>query len=83
MPGRSSVELAVLRPLSGSDCTVLPEMTSPTVVVSVCRIGDAPSTCDRLLELTDRHLEVEARDLLRFERDGIRSWPCGSPSAPP
>ena len=73
----------VLRPLSGSDCTVVPESTSPTVVVSVCRIGDdagdlhaSPAT------LPDRHLQVEARDLLGFERE--RHWsstvrkPCSS-----
>jgi hypothetical protein len=30
--------------LSGSDCTVLPERTSPTVVVSVCWIGAASVT---------------------------------------
>jgi hypothetical protein len=29
----------MLRPLSGSDCTVLPEMTSPTVADSVWRTG--------------------------------------------
>ena len=34
----------MLRPFSGSDCTVLPEMTSPTVGVSVCRIGETPTT---------------------------------------
>ena len=34
----------MLRPLSGSDCTVLPESTSPTEVVSVCRIGVDPLT---------------------------------------
>ncbi len=44
VPGSSSASWPVLRPFSGSDCTVVPEMTSPTVEVSVCRIGEVPVT---------------------------------------
>ena len=44
VPGSSSASWPVLRPFSGSDCTVLPETTSPTTVDSVCRIGAAAVT---------------------------------------
>jgi hypothetical protein len=33
-----------LRPFRGSDCTVLPEITSPTVADSVCSVGAWPTT---------------------------------------
>ena len=44
VPGSSSASWPALRPFSGSDCTVLPEITSPTTVDSVCRIGEAATT---------------------------------------
>ena len=43
-PGSSRANWLVLRPLSGSDVAVVPEMTSPTVTVSVCRMGADAST---------------------------------------
>ena len=43
-PGSSSDSWPVLRPFSGSPVSVAPEMTSPTVAVSVCRTGDWPTT---------------------------------------
>ena len=69
VPGSSSASWPVLRPFSGSDCTVSPEMTSPTVVVSVCRIGVLPVDLDRLLDGADRHPEVEPDHLPGFEHD--------------
>ncbi len=44
VPGSRRASWLALRPLSGSVVAVLPEMTSPTVTVSVCRIGAAAST---------------------------------------
>ena len=38
-PVRSSESCPVLRPLSGSALSVVPEMTCPTVAVSVCSTG--------------------------------------------
>ncbi len=43
-PGSSSDSWPVLRPLSGSDDSVVAEMTSPTVADSVCSTGDSPVT---------------------------------------
>ncbi len=44
VPGTSSASWPGLRPFSGSDCSVLPEMTSPTVTDCVCSTGDWPTT---------------------------------------
>ena len=38
-PGSSSESWPVLRPFSGSALSVVPEMTEPTVAVSVCITG--------------------------------------------
>ena len=43
-PGNRRASWLVFRPFSGSDSTVLPESTSPTVADSVCRTGDWPTT---------------------------------------
>ena len=72
-PGSSSASWPVLRPFRGSDCTVLPEITSPTVADSVCSDRRLAHDLDRVLDRAHLHLEVEARDLLRLERDRLRA----------
>ena len=81
VPGSSSASWPVLRPFSGSDCTVLPEITSPTVVDSVCRIGEAAVTSTVSCDRADRHPEVEAGDLPGLERDRGCGSRCGSPTS--
>ena len=68
-PGSSSASWLALRPFSGSDCTVLAGQHLADGGRLGLEHGRLRGHLDGVLEGADLHLQVDAGDLLRLERD--------------